>query len=173
MINISALVSPKIEKFILFRVITYHIHTKMAKKYEFHAFGAFFCPLRLFLALFLWLGSGSKTFLEITYVDNQLPIFSLLIQPNLGPFGTFGAFQSYFWGWSQVQNLFWELLIYTNNFFSSVALSCFFETSLWVSRQNAKKTTKCKSAKMQIRQIANETKCKSDKMQIRQNANET
>ena len=141
--------------------------------------GFFFGPLRLFLALFLWLGSGSKTFLEITYVDNQLPIFSLLIQPNLGPFGTFGAFQSYFWGWSQVQNLFWELLIYTNNFFSSVALSRFFETSLWVSRQNAnltkckKKTTKCKSAKMQIRQNANETKCKSDKMQIRQNANET
>ena len=36
MINLSALVSPKIEKFILFRVIIYHIHTKMAKKYEFH-----------------------------------------------------------------------------------------------------------------------------------------
>ena len=36
-----------------------------------------------------------------------------------------------------------------------------------------KKTTKCKSAKMQIRQNANETKCKPDKMQIRQNANET
>ena len=131
MINLSALVSPKIEKFILFRVITYHIHTKMAKKYEFHTMNfmplrLFFGPLRLFLALFLWLGSGSKTFLEITYVDNQLPIFSLLIQPNLGPFGTFGAFQSYFWGQSQVQNLFWELLIYTNNFFfkcSSISLT--------------------------------------------------
>ena len=127
MINLSALVSPKIEKFILFRVITYHIHTKMAKKYEFHTMNfmplrLFFGPLRLFLALFLWLGSGSKTFLEITYVDNQLPIFSLLIQPNLGPFGTFGAFQSYFWGQSQVQNLFWELLIYTNNFFFQVQL---------------------------------------------------
>ena len=29
----SALVSPKIKKFILFMVISYHIHTKMAKKY--------------------------------------------------------------------------------------------------------------------------------------------
>ena len=46
MINLSALVSPKIEKFILFRVITYHIHTKMAKKYEFHTMN--FMPLRLF-----------------------------------------------------------------------------------------------------------------------------
>ena len=56
--------------------------------------GLFFGPL----GLFLWLGSGSKTFLEITYVDKELPIFSLLIQPNLWPFGTFGAIQSYFWG---------------------------------------------------------------------------
>ena len=35
-INLSALVSPEIEKLILFRIISYHSHTKMAKKYEFH-----------------------------------------------------------------------------------------------------------------------------------------
>ena len=36
MTKVLSLVSPKIEKFILFRVNSYHIQTKMAKKYEFH-----------------------------------------------------------------------------------------------------------------------------------------
>ena len=54
----------------------------------FGPFGAFFGLLGLFLES----GSGSKTFLEPTYVVNQLwfwkysPIFLLLFQPNLGPF---------------------------------------------------------------------------------------
>ena len=34
--QLLALVSPQIENFILLRVISYHIHAKMAKKYEFH-----------------------------------------------------------------------------------------------------------------------------------------
>ena len=45
--------------------------------------------------------SGSKTFLEPTYVDNCLwysQIFLFLIRPNLGPFCTFWALRGYFWG---------------------------------------------------------------------------
>ena len=52
--------------------------------------------------LFLQSGSGSKTFLEHTYVVNHLcfwkysPIFLLLLRPNLGPFlpflGLWGLF---------------------------------------------------------------------------------
>ena len=34
--NILVLVSLKIKKFILFRTILYHVHTKMTKKYEFY-----------------------------------------------------------------------------------------------------------------------------------------
>ena len=58
-------------------------------------FCTFFGPFGLFFGLFglfLELGSGSKTFLEHTYVVNQLcfwkysPIFLLLLRPNLGPF---------------------------------------------------------------------------------------
>ena len=68
----------------------------------FGPFGAiFFGPL----GLIVWLGSGSKTFLEPTYVDNQLwfwkvsLIFSFLIWSNLGPFlNYFWAFGGYFFG---------------------------------------------------------------------------
>ena len=55
---------------------------------KFRAFFALFGPLGLFLGL----RSGSKTFLEPTYIVTQLwlwkytPIFLLLLQPNLGPF---------------------------------------------------------------------------------------
>ena len=68
-------------------------------------FCTFLGPLGLFfgpLGLFLESGSGSKTFLEPTYVVNQLwfwkysPIFLLLLRPNLGPFlpflGLWGLF---------------------------------------------------------------------------------
>ena len=66
----------------------------------FGPFGAiFFGPL----GLIVWLGSGSKTFLEPTYVENQLwfwkysPIFLFIIWPNLGPFFTFfGPFEAIF-----------------------------------------------------------------------------
>ena len=59
-------------------------------------FCTFLGPSGLFffgpLGLIVWLGSGSKTFLEPTYVENQLwfwkysPIFLFIIWPNLGPF---------------------------------------------------------------------------------------
>ena len=80
-------------------------------------FCTFLGPLGLFfgpLGLFLESGSGSKTFLEPTYVVNQLwfwkysPIFLFLIQPHFGPllhfFGSFEAdffffaLLAYFWG---------------------------------------------------------------------------
>ena len=74
--------------------------------------GLFFGPL----GLIVWLGSGSKTFLEPTYVDNQLwfwkvsLIFSFLIWSNLGPFlNYFWAFRGYFLGWGQIQKHFWNL----------------------------------------------------------------
>ena len=69
---------------------------------------AFFGPFRaIFFLLFgaiFGSRSGSKTFLEPTYVDNCLwfwmysQIFLFLIRPNLGPFCTFWAFRNYFWG---------------------------------------------------------------------------
>ena len=67
----------------------------------FGPFGAiFFGPL----GLIVWLGSGSKTFLEPTYVDNQLwfwkysHIFLFSIWPHLGPFlHFFGTFGAIFW----------------------------------------------------------------------------
>ena len=72
----------------------------------FGAFFALFWALRGYffgpLGLIVWLGSGSKTFLEPTYVDNQLwfwkvsLIFSFLIWSNLGPFWTFWAFRGFF-----------------------------------------------------------------------------
>ena len=57
----------------------------------------------------LWVGVRFKTFLEPTYVDNQLwfwkvsLIFSILILSNLGPFWTFWAFRGYFLGLDQSQ----------------------------------------------------------------------
>ena len=70
--------------------------------------------------LFVGLGSGPKTFLGLTYVDNQLWFFKysstclFLVQQHFGPllhfFGPFGAIflalLGYFWRWSKVQNIF-------------------------------------------------------------------
>ena len=73
----------------------------------------FFCPFGAIFWSFgatLESGSGPKTFLEPTYVVNQLwfwkysTIFLLLLRPNLGPF------LGYFWSWGQVQKYFWDLL---------------------------------------------------------------
>ena len=68
----------------------------------------------------------------------RLSIFVLEVQPYLFVFHSakfwaffciFWALRGYFWGWGQVQKLFWDLLTQTNNFyFGSIALSCFFET---------------------------------------------
>ena len=82
-------------------------------------FGTFFALFGPF-GLLLGFGSGSKTFLGPTYVDNQLwfwkqnPIFLFFIWPHLGnfctffwPFGTiFLALWSYFWGRDQIQKQF-------------------------------------------------------------------
>ena len=57
----------------------------------------------------LWVGVRFKTFLEPTYVDNQLwfwkvsLIFSFLIWSNLGPFWPFWAFRGCFLVWGQIQ----------------------------------------------------------------------
>ena len=89
-----------------------------------HFYGPFwvisFCPMGLYLGS----RSGSKTLSEPTNVDDQflfwkcIPIFLFLIRPNFGPFCTFWALQSYFfgllglfWGRGQVQKLFWNLLM--------------------------------------------------------------
>ena len=72
----------------------------------------------LFGHLGLLLGSrtGSKIFLEPTYVDHQLwfwkyrPIFSFLIPPNLGLFAVLGLL-GLFLGLVQVQKLYWNLPI--------------------------------------------------------------
>ena len=57
------------------------------------------------------------------------PYLLFLIRPSLGPFLHFLGLWGYFWGWGQVQQLFWDLLTYTNNFyFGIIALFCFFET---------------------------------------------
>ena len=91
----------------------------------------FFCPMGLFLGS----RSGSKTFLGPTNEDYQFlfwkysPIFLFFIRKKFGPFCTFWVLRGYFWGWGQVQKLFWDQLTQTNNFyFGSIALSCFFET---------------------------------------------
>ena len=114
----------------------------------FGAFFALFWALRGYffgpLGLIVWLGSGSKTFLEPTYVDNQLwfwkvsLIFSFLIWSNLGPFLNFlGLFcfarWGFFCGWGQVQKHFWNLLMLTINLcLGSVALSfCFESRPIW------------------------------------------
>ena len=64
---------------------------------------------------------GSKTFFVSTNIVEQLS-FSLL--PSIltfdfdlisGHFWHFGALIGYFWGWSRVQQLFWGLLIKTND----------------------------------------------------------
>ena len=86
---------------------------------KFWAFLHFLGPSGLFfglLGLFLGSRSGSKIFLEPTNVDYQFlfwkysPIFLFFIRPNFGPFCTFWALRGYFWGWGQVQKLFWDLL---------------------------------------------------------------
>ena len=69
-----------------------------------------------FIGLFFGSRSGSKTFLELTNVDYQFlfwkysHIFLFKFRPNLGPFYTFRALRGYFWGWGQVQKLFWYQL---------------------------------------------------------------
>ena len=72
-----------------------------------HFFGPFVAislALRGPLGLYLWSGSGWKTFFEPTYVDNQLwfwncsPIFMFLIWPNLGPFIHFLGLSGLFLG---------------------------------------------------------------------------
>ena len=81
-----------------------------------HFFGPFWV---IFWSMGLFLGSrsGSKTFFELTNVDYQFlfwkysPIFWFFIRPKVGPFFCiFWALQGYFWGWGQVQKLFWDLL---------------------------------------------------------------
>ena len=88
----------------------------------------FSCPIGLFLGS----RAGSKTVLEPTNADYQFlfwkysTIFLFFIGPNFGPFCTFWG---YFWGWGQVQKLFWNLCRQSKNFyFESIALSCFSET---------------------------------------------
>ena len=81
----------------------------------------FFGPLGLSFWPFwanLWVGVRFKTFLEPTYVDNQLwfwkvsLIFSFLIWSNLGPFlNYFWAFRGYFLGWGQIQKIYCYLPI--------------------------------------------------------------
>ena len=64
--------------------------------------GYFFCSLGLFLGL----ASGSKTFLEPTYVVSKLwswkfsPMFLFLIRPNCGPF--FHFFWAIFWSFGAI-----------------------------------------------------------------------
>ena len=74
--------------------------------------GFFFCSFLDPLGLFLESGSGSKTFLEPTYVVNQLwfwkysLIFLFLIRLNLGPFALFGPFRAIFVVWVRFKNFF-------------------------------------------------------------------
>ena len=76
---------------------------------------AFFGTFWTFSELFLELGSGSKTFLGPTYVNNQFwfwmysPIYLFLIRPHFGPHLHFLVIWGYFWGRDQVQKPFWDL----------------------------------------------------------------
>ena len=106
-------------------------------------FCTFFGPLGLSFWPFwanLWVGVRFKTFLEPTYVDNQLwfwkvsLIFSFLIWSNLGPFlNYFWAFRGYFLGWGQIQKIYCYLPKQTTNFgFGSTAISfCFQFGHIW------------------------------------------
>ena len=87
-----------------------------------------------------WVGIRFKTFLEPTYVDNQLwfwkvsLIFSFLIWSNLGPFlNYFWAFRGYFLGWGQIQKNYCYLPKLTTNFgFGCTAISfCFQFGHIW------------------------------------------
>ena len=81
--------------------------------FEFSHIWGLFC--RPFWAIF-GVRVRLKTFLEPNNVDinfcfwSETLFFPFLIQPNLGLFSTFWALLGYFWGWGQVQKLYYTYL---------------------------------------------------------------